>query len=245
MHEVAHVQLGGASQHLRDACPIIAPRAAGQVSRVDELLIRMRDAGGRIIAPGQILPTAEGQIGQIDEWVARRAGEFAGRGHAVTMNLSAASLARTDMADVIESALAGQSADPANLVLEFTETSLLRDEARARRFSERIAALGALIALDDFGTGYSGFTYLQRVLVHYLKIDREFVRGIRSDNASRHVVRAAVSLAGGVGQQTVAQGVERRATVNLLCDLGVDYEQGYALGRPAPAESLLSGRHHQ
>ena len=334
MHEVAHVQLGGASQHLRDACPIIAPRAAGQVSRVDddvftrrdgsvvpvaytaapfitsagaggtvvvvrdisrqkakelrlrdglrhlswaerigegldqerfvlyaqpivdlataktaahELLIRMRVAGGRIIAPGQFLPTAEevGLILQIDEWVAHRAAEFAGRGHTVTMNLSGASLARPDMADVIESALAGQSADPANLVLEFTETSLLRDEAGARRFSERIVGLGVLIALDDFGTGYGGFTYLQRVRVHYLKIDGEFVRGIRSDSASRHVVRAAVSLAGAFGQQTVAEGVERRASVNLLSDLGVDYGQGYALGRPAPAESLLSGRHHR
>ncbi len=205
-----------------------------------ELLIRMRDEGDALIPPGQFLPAAEesGLIRQVDEWVVGQAAKLVGEGHAVQINLSATSFAQHGMADVIEDAFVAAGADPSRLVVEFTETALLQDELGARRFADRIVELGVRIALDDFGTGYGGFTYLKHLPVHYLKIDREFVRDISVETSSRHVVEAIVSLARGFGQRTIAEGVERRSKIPILLGLGVDYGQGYGLMRPFPAAKL-------
>ena len=104
---------------------------------------------------------------------------------------------------------------------------------------DHVATVGCRVALDDFGTGYGGFTYLKRLPVHFLKIDREFVRDLTASAGSQHVVRAIVALARGFGLQTVAEGVENRAVVAELRRMGVDYAQGYALGRPRPVESVF------
>ena len=206
-----------------------------------ELLIRMRGERGKLIPPGQFLQSAEesGLIRQIDEWVVAQAAKLVGAGNSVQINLSAASFAQRGMADMIEDAFAAAGADPSRLVVEFTETALLQDELGARRFADRIVELGVKIALDDFGTGYGGFTYLKHLPVHYLKIDREFVRDISVETSSRHVVEAVVNLAKGFGQRTIAEGVERRSKVPILLALGVDYGQGYGLARPFPATKLL------
>ena len=87
-----------------------------------------------------------------------------------------------------------------------TETAFLTDENAARRFLDQLAKLGCRVALDDFGTGYSGLSYLKRLPVDCLKIDREFVKDVASDRASRHVVEAVVSLARGFGQLTIPGG---------------------------------------
>jgi EAL domain-containing protein (putative c-di-GMP-specific phosphodiesterase class I) len=125
------------------------------------------------------------------------------------------------------------------MVFELTETALLRSEQTAQEFIDGIGALGCGLALDDFGTGYGGFTYLKRFPVDYLKIDIEFVRDLPRDQASQHVVHAVVALAKGFGQKTVAEGVEDAETLALLRDYGVDYAQGYFLGRPAPLTETL------
>jgi PAS domain S-box-containing protein len=205
-----------------------------------ELLIRMRDERGVLIPPGQFLPSAEesGLIRQIDEWVVGQAAKLVGEDNSVQINLSAASFAQRGMADEIEDAFVAAGADPSRLVVEFTETALLQDELGARRFADRIVELGVRIALDDFGTGYGGFTYLKHLPVHYLKIDREFVRDISVETSSRHVVEAVVNLAKGFGQRTIAEGVERRSKVPILLALGVDSGQGYGLARPFPAAKL-------
>src|SRR6478672_13480859 len=107
------------------------------------------------------------------------------------------------------------------MVFEITETAIVEDEEAARRFAERLHALGCKLALDDFGTGYGGFTYLKQLPVDYLKIDIEFVRDLPQNPSSEHVVRAVVSLAQGFGQKTVAEGVEDVATLERLRELGV------------------------
>jgi PAS domain S-box-containing protein len=201
-----------------------------------ELLIRMNDRDGRLVPPGLFLPAAEehGLIADIDRWVIRQAAELAGRGHAVELNISAESLAQPGLLEVVQRELRRTAADPGLLVFELTETALLRSERTAKAFIDGIAALGCDLALDDFGTGYGGFTYLKRFPVNYLKIDIEFVRELPRDEASQHVVHAVVSLAKGFGQKTVAEGVEDAETLALLREFGVDYAQGYFLGRPAP-----------
>jgi EAL domain-containing protein (putative c-di-GMP-specific phosphodiesterase class I) len=125
-------------------------------------------------------------------------------------------------------------ADPALLVCEITETALSEDEARAEAFVFALADLGCEIALDDFGIGYSGFTRLKRLPVAVLKIDLQFVRDLTENPENQHVVKAIVNLAQGFKRGTVAEGVEDPAALDLLEEYGVDYAQGYAIGRPQP-----------
>lgn len=89
---------------------------------------------------------------------------------------------------------------------------------------------------DDFGSGYGGFHYLKHLPMDFLKIDREFVRDVRASVADQHVIRAIVGLAHGFGLKTIAEGVEDQETLDLLRDFGLDYAQGFHLGRPAPLE---------
>lgn len=207
-----------------------------------ELLIRMLDAQNRPISPEAFLPAAErsGLIREIDRWVVRRGAALAARGHAIELNISADSLGDSDFATTVERELTLSGADCSLIIIELTETALLRDEDAARAFIERAQRLGCRLALDDFGTGYGGFTYLKRLDVDYLKIDIEFVRDLPSNAASQHVVRAVVSLARGFGHKTVAEGVEDVETLRLLREMRVDYAQGYQLGRPAPLQDMLT-----
>jgi PAS domain S-box-containing protein len=218
----------------------IVDLASGEIVQ-HELLIRMKDPEGRLVPPGLFLPVAEehGLIADIDRWVIREAAGLAGRGHAIEVNISAESLAQPGLLELVQSELQRSGADPALVVFELTETALLRSEETAKAFIEGIGALGCHLALDDFGTGYGGFTYLKRFPVDYLKIDIEFVRDLPRDVASQHVVHAVVNLARDFGQKTVAEGVEDAETLAMLRAFGVDYAQGYFLGRPAPLADTI------
>jgi PAS domain S-box-containing protein len=200
-----------------------------------ELLLRMIGPDGRIIAPGHFLPAAEryGLIGEIDRWVLKRAIQWAADGRHVEANLSAESITDHDLLFVIEDELRATGADPSNIVFELTETALMHDLDAAERFAHAVVAMGCGLALDDFGTGFASFTYLKRLPVKILKIDIEFVRDLPSNPANQNLVKAIVGLAHAFGQQTVAEGVENEETLTLLRDYGVDFAQGYHLGRPA------------
>jgi EAL domain-containing protein (putative c-di-GMP-specific phosphodiesterase class I) len=178
-------------------------------------------------------------IPDIDRWVIRMAAGLAAAGHAVEINLSAETLADPTMFRYLERALREAGAPPRLLVVELTETAVLQDESAARFFTDQLRRLGCAFALDDFGAGYGGFTYLKRLTVDYLKIDREFTRDLAGDRGNQHVVRAVVDLARGFGVRTVAEGVEDEATARLLRDMGVDLLQGYAIGRPGPLREVL------
>ena len=223
------------------AQPIVELRS-GTVTQ-HELLIRMVDRDGTVIAPNRFLPTAErfGLIEEIDDWVIGEAARLVGQQHAVIFqfNLSGKSLAHANLAGRIRSALREYDGDPTLLICEITETALLEQAELGEAFVDELNALGCKVALDDFGTGYGGLTFLKRLPVSYLKIDVEFVRDLVDNPASRHVVAAIVSLARGFGQQTVAEGVEDQPTLELLREMGVDYAQGYAIARPGPVEEVL------
>jgi EAL domain-containing protein (putative c-di-GMP-specific phosphodiesterase class I) len=115
---------------------------------------------------------------------------------------------------------------------------LANDEARAEAFVHELSDLGCGVALDDFGIGYGGFAYLKRLPVTCLKIDIQFVRDLVTNPQSQHVVKAIVMLAQGFGRETIAEGVETQATLDLLAEYGVNYAQGYAIGHPAPLKNL-------
>jgi PAS domain S-box-containing protein len=226
------------------AQPIVDART-GSVTQW-ELLLRMQPAAGgeALVPPAVFLPAAEkhGLIGDIDRWVVDRAAEFAAEGHAVQVNLSGPSVSDPTLAAHIEAALAHAGADPRALIFEITETTIVTDELAARTFVERMHALGCRIALDDFGTGYGTFTYLKHLPIDYLKVDIEFVRDLGQNPASRKVVEAIVSLAASFGLSTIGEGIEHEETLSLLRELGVEYAQGFYLGRPAPAPARLAPR---
>jgi PAS domain S-box-containing protein len=208
-----------------------------------ELLLRMVDRDGAIIAPIRFLPAAEqfGLIEEIDRWVLAQAAQLAGRGLKVHFNISAKSLGSRELIDDLVAALRDTGAALGLLVCEITETALASDEVVAEAFVHELRALGCEIALDDFGIGYGGFAYLKRLPITVLKIDIEFVRDLVENPQNQHVVKAIVNLAQGFGRQTIAEGVETEATLELLEEYGVDYAQGYVIGRPAPIDTLFAG----
>ena len=105
---------------------------------------------------------------------------------------------------------------------------------QAGKLAERLIALGCGFALDDFGTGYGSFTYLKHLPVGYIKIDMQFVSDLVTDVSDRQVVKAIVDVARNFDIKTIAEGVETQETLERLAGLGVDYAQGYHIGRPAP-----------
>jgi PAS domain S-box-containing protein len=206
-----------------------------------ELLIRMVNSDGEIIAPDSFLPAAEeyGLITEIDRWVVNETARLAALGHAVEFNLSAKSVADPGMLARIASAIEEFGAPASNIVCEITETALVRELGAAEDFVRGLNELGIKVALDDFGAGYGGFAYLKRLPVSYLKIDREFVNDLVDEVSSQHVVSAVVNLAKAFGMHTIAEGAEDEQTVDLLCNLGVDHVQGYVVGRPQPISTVF------
>jgi PAS domain S-box-containing protein len=206
-----------------------------------ELLIRMIGADGEVILPDNFLPTAEeyGLISEIDRWVIHETARLSALGHPLEFNLSAKSVADPGTLSLIAEAINEHGANPERIVCEITETALVRDLGAAEQFVRGLNDLGIKVALDDFGAGYGGFAYLKRLPVSYLKIDREFVQDLCTEMSSQHVVSAVVNLAKAFGMLTVAEGAEDDATLGLLKSFGVNYVQGYVVGRPSPASEAL------
>jgi EAL domain-containing protein (putative c-di-GMP-specific phosphodiesterase class I) len=198
----------------------------------------MREPDGTVVGPGTFLPVAEeyGLIGEIDRWVITRGTEIAATGVPVELNVSGCSIGDHMVLDHIRACLNRSGADPRLIVFELTETAIVADEQAARAFAEGLHDVGCKLALDDFGTGYGTFTYLKQLPVDYLKIDVEFVRDIAVNDASRRLVEAVVGIAKSFDLATVGEGVEDAETFEILARLGVDFAQGYYLGRPGPLE---------
>jgi EAL domain-containing protein (putative c-di-GMP-specific phosphodiesterase class I) len=212
-----------------------------------ELLVRMIDTDGSLVPPAQFLPIAErfGLIREIDRWVVtetiailRRQREL-GRKPTVEINLSGQSLGDTGLAAHIGSKLRAAQVDPGQLVFEVTETTAIGNIAAARDFARQLARLGCRFALDDFGAGFGSFYYLKHLPFDYIKIDGEFVRNCTVDVTDRLVIRAVIKLAQGMGTRTIAEFVGDEKTFATVAALGVDYAQGFHLGKPAPVESAF------
>jgi EAL domain-containing protein (putative c-di-GMP-specific phosphodiesterase class I) len=221
--------------------PIVS-LADGRVAH-HEALVRLADeADGNVIAPASFLPAAEryGLIREIDRMVLDKvvvllASQPGAHGGPIAMNLSAVSLTDGDMLAHIQRGLERHRADPARLILEVTETASISDMPRARAFCAGAQALGCAVALDDFGAGFGSFHYLKHLPFSYLKIDGEFIRGLTDSAHDQLVVKALVGLVREMGQRTIAEFVGDEATMRLLRELGVDYAQGFAVGRPRAA----------
>jgi len=200
---------------------------------VEELLLRMVGRDGQTVAPGAFLPAAEqyGLIEEIDRWVISRALRIAATGRCVAVNLSAKSVSDR-LLEFIREDLVAAGADPSNVIFELTETALFDEIAAGEAFAAGLAEIGCGLALDDFGTGFSSLTYLRVLPSRYLKIDVEFVRDLARNETNQHLVRSIIHLARGLDKKTIAEGVENENDLALLRSFGVDYAQGFHLGRP-------------
>ena len=214
-----------------------------------ELLLRMQGDQGELVLPGAFLEIAEGfgLIQDIDRWVVGEAvhllAEHEQMGHDVRLaiNLSGKALANDDMLQIIWQEIAASAINRANLVLELTETAAIADMGQAQKFVRSLKRLGCRFALDDFGVGFASFDHVKKLPVDYLKIDGSFIRHLARDQVDQHLVKAIVEVARALGKYTIAEFVEDEETLRLLRELGVDYGQGYHLGRPVPVSDVLPG----
>lgn len=218
--------------------PIVS-LASGAVSH-HEALLRLADGlDGELVAPGLFLPAAEryGLVLQIDRMVLRQTicllGEqLANHCTPVAVNLSALSVTAADTLSYVEALLALHDVDSGRLILEVTETAAISDMAKASEFCRGVQRLGCGVALDDFGAGFGSFRYLKRLPFDYLKIDGDFIRALPRSHKDQLVVQALVRVAEGMGKRTIAEYVSGQDTIALLRSYGVDYAQGFAIGRP-------------
>ncbi|SCX82495.1 PAS domain S-box-containing protein/diguanylate cyclase (GGDEF) domain-containing protein [Nitrosospira sp. Nl5] len=208
-----------------------------------EVLLRMPDNDGAILAPHLFIPAAEqtGLIHAIDHMVLRKSialsAEIQHRGHNVrfSINLSAHAFHDPELLSILTEAFVHYGADPTMFMFEITETAALEDLPAARKLMETIKMLGCSFTLDDFGVGFSSFYYIRQLPIDVVKIDGSFIRNLADSPDDQILVRALCDVARGFGKKTTAEFVENSATLSVLERMEVDYAQGYFIGMPAPA----------
>jgi diguanylate cyclase (GGDEF)-like protein len=212
-----------------------------------EALVRWRHPVKGLIPPDQFIPLAEetGLIVALGEWVLRQACNDATSlppELKVAVNLSPVQFKQAELFDVIRSALDNSGLAPERLEIEITESVLLERAAENRAFLEHLKRMGVSLALDDFGTGYSSLSYLTTFPFDKIKIDKSFISGMAERQRSGAIISSIVTLARGLDISVTAEGVETRDQLDRLKALGVNFAQGYLLGRPVPIGEL-EGQH--
>jgi EAL domain-containing protein (putative c-di-GMP-specific phosphodiesterase class I) len=223
----------------------IACLQTGRISHCEALVRMLDESDGSVIAPNMFLPVAErhGLVGEIDRLVIRRVlAEMDAEQTRVAVNLSALSASDPGTLGFVERELARHGVAPSRLIFEITETAAISDIEQAKALCHGLQALGCAVALDDFGAGFGSFYYVKHLPFSYLKIDGDFIRDLATSPRDQLLVRALVQVARGMNMQTIAEFVSDQATMQTLRTLGVDYAQGYEIGRPAPrrATSLVA-----
>ncbi len=208
-----------------------------------EVLLRMRNRAGEIISPDAFIPTAERfhLMPDLDKWVidntlrlvSTRDDIGAGDDH-YSLNLSGQSLTDKSILSFIIEASERHSIPPERICFEITETAAITDLSHASQLMATLHGLGFRFALDDFGSGLSSFAYLKYLKVDYLKIDGKFVREIDRDRVDYSMVEAINKIGHAMGIKTIAEFAQNEEIVKRLRDIGVDYIQGWGVGRPQP-----------
>src|SRR5581483_10710748 len=228
--------------YAQDIVEVNAPRG-GSVHC--ELLVRMIDERGDTVPPGAFIPAAEryNLMPVIDRWVIRTA--FAtlarlrvdGSGdkfELCTINVSGSSVGDERFLDFIREQFERFSVAYKAICFEITETAAIANLQGATRFMQELKALGCWFSLDDFGAGMSSFAYLKHLPVDFLKIDGSFVKDMAEDVIDRAMVEAIHSVGHVMGKQTIAEFVESERVMSALREIGVDFAQGYWIGKPRP-----------
>ena len=206
-----------------------------------EALVRMRAEDGSLAEPEPFIAVAErmGLIHDIDQWVVAEAIRALGsldpdQDHiCLNINLSGHAFEDPSLPDTIRQLLSDTHVDARRITFEITETAAIANFEHTRNMILQIRKLGCRFALDDFGSGFNSYTYLKNLPVDCLKLDGSFVQNAVSDPVDQVLIRSMVEIAQTLGKRTVAEFVENKETLELLRSLGVDYAQGYYIGRPS------------
>jgi two-component system sensor histidine kinase BarA len=220
----------------------ITDRTGARTVGVEALLRWRRDIGVQV-PPNIFIPVAErtGLIHDLGNWVMRHAFADASafEGIDVSINVSPVQLMRDDFGARVERAVAISGRDPARVVLEITESTLLSREGSVYALMNQLTARGFRFALDDFGTGYASLTSLRRYPFDRIKIDRSFVSNVHTA-ADAAIIHAVIAIAKSLGLKVVAEGVETVEQQKFLASAGVNFMQGYLFGRPMPKADILA-----
>jgi diguanylate cyclase len=209
-----------------------------------EALVRWNRPGKGLVPPAEFIPIAEetGLIVPIGEWVlreaCRQARAFDDGRLVIRVNVSARQLAEPGLADSVQAALAMSGLPPERLCLEVTESVVLEDGDRSVAALQALRDIGVGVSLDDFGTGYCSLSYLRRLPIDSLKIDRSFVRGLGHEADDDSIVTSVIDLARSLGVSVVAEGVETEDQLAGLRARGCDTMQGFLFAAPGPAEAV-------
>ena len=214
-----------------------------------EVLLRWRHPEHGVVSPEEFVPIAEetGLIAPIGEWIVKTAvGQLAAWRAAgvpevpVAVNLSARQFMQSDIVAIVSEQLAAAQLPPELLELELTESVSMADPGRSMVIMHKLKSLGVALSIDDFGTGYSSFSYLRRLPIDKLKIDKSFVQDIEHSADSRTIVHAIAAMAHRLNLGVVAEGVETAAQAAALLDAGCDQAQGFLYARPLGPEDAAA-----
>ncbi len=223
--------------------PIVAATGSDPEAEHYELLLRLEDETGEMVSPGIFLPAAEryNLCSKIDRWVIGAAFRWLSENPArlerlylCSINLSGLSLGDEAFLGYLIQQFEDWSIPPEKICFEVTETAAIANLSRATAFIKDLKDLGCSFALDDFGSGLSSFAYLKNLPVDFLKIDGLFVKNILDDPMDLAMVKAINDIGQVMGKQTIAEFVENEAIRNKLKEIGVNFMQGYGIGRPRP-----------
>ncbi len=223
---------------------IVPIDATGTRKEHYEVLLRLLDRSGNILPPMAFIPAAEryNLMHLIDRWVISTLFAYLeklrDRDKIYTVNLSGASLNDDRFTSFMKKQFAKYQIEPSNICFEITETLAIANLAKASELINQMKTFGCQFALDDFGSGMSSLAYLKNLSVDYLKIDGIFVKNILSDNIASEMVEAIARIASVMQIETIAEFVENEAILKKLKTLGVQYAQGYGIGKPLPLEVI-------
>lgn len=232
-----------------DLTLVYQPKVAVATRSVKSLEALLRWSHPRLgaISPAEFVPIAErtGTSRRLTSWVLQAcirqivAWRRDGLEVEVAANLSAADILDPGLGDEILGILRAHAVDPTGLVLEITESAVMRDAPLAARNMQLLRIAGVRFAIDDFGTGYSSLSHLSRLPVDELKIDRSFITHAHERHDDATIVMSTIELAHSMGLRVVAEGVETAECWNLLRRLGCDFAQGYLISRPLSAADVV------
>jgi diguanylate cyclase (GGDEF)-like protein len=223
--------------------PIVAAYGDGDAGPAMEVLVRLRNDAGEQVSPAEFLQAAERYrlMGLIDRQIVQTTLDALGRRaialpalRSIAINISGQTLADEQFLEFVVECFDATGANPAQVCFEITESAVLANMDQARRFIGVLHGMGCRFALDDFGGGIGSFANLKQLAVDFLKIDGSFMRNLARDSVNQALVTAMIKLARTLNFKVIAEQVEDEASVAAARSIGVDFMQGFALGRPAP-----------
>ncbi|MGE5606315.1 MAG: putative bifunctional diguanylate cyclase/phosphodiesterase, partial [Bacteroidota bacterium] len=207
-----------------------------------EALLRLKGEGGKVILPGEFIKIAEefGLMPQIDQWVVEKVINILRVTPEIKIfiNLSAISLAEEGLLRFIEDFLVTSKVEPSRIGFEITETAAIKDLKLTGLWINSLKGMGCRFALDDFGSGFNSFVNLRHLPVNQLKLDGSFIQTLDREPVQRSFVETMHQLASTLGIETVAEFVESEKILKVLTEIGVNYGQGFYLGKPEPSFKL-------